>query len=182
MRFFAIHPLHYTTTRSSTYTHSTPTLPLTLASYDDQLQNSNRTALIPYTSKLLHHHHHHHHHSVVVRQHQQQQYPRYFSSRIDFRVPRLSPSFQSGEITHWHKEVNDTIHVNDLLVELSTNSITQDLSVEQCIEIESQEECRLIKRHHSVGDTVNADDVLCTLEFDEDMSNRTIAWQAYKKS
>src|SRR6202011_5016668 len=84
MRFFAIHPLHYTTTRSSTYTHSTPTLPLTLASYDDQLQNSNKIALIPYTRKILHHHHHHPH-SVVVRQHQQHQYPRYFSSRIDFR-------------------------------------------------------------------------------------------------
>lgn len=104
------------------------------------------------------------------------------SSTVDFRLPQLSPSFKSGTVTKWHKETGDAIAVNDLLLDLQTNTLTEDPTVKQTVQIEAQEECKLAKQHAAVGDTVKVNDVLCTLDFeDEDMSHRTIAWQAYTK-
>eukprot|EP01023_Acetabularia_acetabulum_P058740 TRINITY_DN697_c0_g1_i1.p1 TRINITY_DN697_c0_g1~~TRINITY_DN697_c0_g1_i1.p1 ORF type:complete len:194 (-),score=33.90 TRINITY_DN697_c0_g1_i1:720-1301(-) len=125
-----------------------------------------------------------------------------------FAMPRLSQSMELGSVKRWLKSEGDLVKENELIVELETDSLTQDAEKigkfegKLTLEIESTEEVYLAKilehngsKQLKVGVPIavlceSATQVKKASEFDPPLLNvyddetqiRTLSWQAYLKA
>ncbi|MCY4323969.1 MAG: dihydrolipoamide succinyltransferase, partial [Gammaproteobacteria bacterium] len=74
----------------------------------------------------------------------------------EVKAPRFPESISEGTIAAWHKAPGDTVHRDELLVDVETEKVT--------IEVFAQESGRLEKILKDAGATVLSEEVLALLE------------------
>lgn len=70
-------------------------------------------------------------------------------ARFEIVMPKLGESITNGTITKWHKKLGDTVELDEILFEISTDKVES--------EIPSPYSGRLVEILHQEGDTVDVD-------------------------
>lgn len=120
-------------------------------------------------------HHHRYYSTTPIRQAPSSSKP------YTFNLPQLSPSFQGGTLTKWYVQPEQSLNINDLICDITTNTLTEDNTVKQVVQLESQEEGKVVKHLVDVGGDIKLGVPLLEIECEDDMQDRSYAWQAYVK-
>lgn len=81
-------------------------------------------------------------------------------ARVDVVMPQMGESITTGTITKWNKSVGDTIEIDEILLEISTDKVES--------EIPSPVEGKVAKILYPEGETIDVGEVIAIIE--DDMS------------
>jgi pyruvate dehydrogenase E2 component (dihydrolipoamide acetyltransferase) len=81
-------------------------------------------------------------------------------ARIDIVMPQMGESITTGTITKWHKAVGDTIDIDEILLEISTDKVES--------EIPSPVEGKIAEILYPEGETIDVGKLIAVIE--DDMS------------
>ena len=79
-------------------------------------------------------------------------------ARIDVVMPQMGESITTGTITKWNKNVGDTIEIDEILLEISTDKVES--------EIPSPVEGRIAELQYPEGETIDVGKVIAVIEDD----------------
>ena len=79
-------------------------------------------------------------------------------ARVEIVMPQMGESITTGTITKWHKNVGDTIEIDEILLEISTDKVES--------EIPSPTEGKIIEILYPEGDTIDVGKLIAVLDDD----------------
>ena len=78
--------------------------------------------------------------------------------RHEIVMPQMGESITNGTITKWHKSVGDTIALDEILLEISTDKVES--------EIPSPIEGKVVELHAEEGDTIDVGILIAVIDDD----------------
>ena len=81
-------------------------------------------------------------------------------ARIEVVMPQMGESITTGTITKWNKNVGDTIEIDEILLEISTDKVES--------EIPSPVEGKIAELLYPEGETIDVGKVIAVIEDDMD--------------
>ncbi|MEE3078963.1 MAG: biotin/lipoyl-containing protein, partial [Bdellovibrionota bacterium] len=78
--------------------------------------------------------------------------------RHEIVMPQMGESITNGTITKWHKSVGDTIALDEILLEISTDKVES--------EIPSPIEGKVVELHAEEGDTIDVGVLIAVIDDD----------------
>ncbi len=81
-------------------------------------------------------------------------------AKIDVVMPQMGESITTGTITKWNKNVGDTIEIDEILLEISTDKVES--------EIPSPVEGKIAELLYPEGETIDVGKVIAIIEDDMD--------------
>lgn len=79
-------------------------------------------------------------------------------ARVEVVMPQMGESITTGTITKWHKNVGDTIEIDEILLEISTDKVES--------EIPSPTEGKIIELLYPEGETIDVGKLIAVLDDD----------------
>ena len=75
---------------------------------------------------------------------------------IEIKAPAFPESVADGEVAAWHKQEGESVHADELIVEIETDKVV--------MEVVAPEDGVITKIHAQEGDTIESEQLLATLE------------------
>ncbi|MAZ46945.1 MAG: hypothetical protein CME65_00190 [Halobacteriovoraceae bacterium] len=95
-------------------------------------------------------------------------------ARIDVVMPQMGESITTGTITKWNKNVGDSIEIDEILLEISTDKVES--------EIPSPVEGRIAELQYPEGETIDVGKVIAVIEDDPNADIESGSSSKAKKS
>mgnify|MGYP000271214909 CR=1 FL=1 len=79
-------------------------------------------------------------------------------ARVEVVMPQMGESITTGTITKWNKNVGDTIEIDEILLEISTDKVES--------EIPSPTEGKIVELLYPEGETIDVGKLICVIDDD----------------
>ena len=79
-------------------------------------------------------------------------------ARVEIVMPQMGESITTGTITKWNKQVGETIDIDEILLEISTDKVES--------EIPSPVEGKVVEILYPEGETIDVGKLICVIDDD----------------